>query len=260
MLSPPTCTRKGYTTYTCSRCGDSYVGDYADATGHDYAGVATAPTCTEKGYTTYTCSRCGDSYKEDIDATGHNWGEAQYVWSDENTRVTATRVCLNDASHIETETAIASLTAVEEAKDGLSGSETYSATFNNAAFEQQTKKVWSQICDSEALPGNDQYYDPAAAEATAEAAAEAAAEASAGKAAAAAAAAAAEAAAAKAAGAAAAAAAAGAVPIMRATTVYREELLREPQAPQWQPSEALQGQQPEASRPLSLDALRPLPP
>ena len=31
---------------------------------HDYAAVVTAPTCTQKGYTTYTCT-CGDSYKAD---------------------------------------------------------------------------------------------------------------------------------------------------------------------------------------------------
>ena len=30
--------------------------------GHDYVGVVTDPTCTDGGYTTYTCSRCGDWY------------------------------------------------------------------------------------------------------------------------------------------------------------------------------------------------------
>ena len=43
-----------------------------DALGHDYVGVPTAPTCTEAGYTTYTWSRCGNSYTEAGDpATGH---------------------------------------------------------------------------------------------------------------------------------------------------------------------------------------------
>ncbi len=99
-VTAPTCTAKGYTTYTCS-CGDSYVANYTDkiahtgstwitdsnatctiagskhkectvchavletaviaATGHTYTSSVTAPTCTAKGYTTYTCS-CGDSY------------------------------------------------------------------------------------------------------------------------------------------------------------------------------------------------------
>ncbi|MCD7769648.1 MAG: CAP domain-containing protein, partial [Oscillospiraceae bacterium] len=61
----PTCTEDGYTTYTCSRCGDSYTGDTVAALGHDYTATVTEPTCTADGYTTYTCSRCGDSYTGD---------------------------------------------------------------------------------------------------------------------------------------------------------------------------------------------------
>ncbi len=72
VVTEPTCTEKGYTTYTCSVCGDSYVADYVDALGHKYDAVVTKPTCTEKGYTTYTCSVCGDSYVADyVDALGH---------------------------------------------------------------------------------------------------------------------------------------------------------------------------------------------
>ena len=42
---------------------------------HDYnSGIVTAPTCTEKGYTTYTCSVCGCNYADDyVDATGHDF-------------------------------------------------------------------------------------------------------------------------------------------------------------------------------------------
>ena len=40
---------------------------------HDYDAVVTEPTCTEQGYTTYTCE-CGDSYVEDyVAATGHTY-------------------------------------------------------------------------------------------------------------------------------------------------------------------------------------------
>ena len=40
---------------------------------HSYTAVVTAPTCTEKGYTTYTCA-CGDSYKKDfVSALGHDF-------------------------------------------------------------------------------------------------------------------------------------------------------------------------------------------
>ena len=34
------------------------------AEGHDYVSELTEPGCTTAGYTTYTCSRCGDSYVE----------------------------------------------------------------------------------------------------------------------------------------------------------------------------------------------------
>ncbi|MBE6933219.1 MAG: DUF1349 domain-containing protein, partial [Ruminococcaceae bacterium] len=41
---------------------------------HTYEKVVTAPTCTEKGYTTYTCSKCGGSYKDDyVDMIPHDF-------------------------------------------------------------------------------------------------------------------------------------------------------------------------------------------
>ena len=111
----PTCTEKGYTTYICSRCGDTYIDDYVDALGHvygewqirtnstctengekfrvcqvcgyeeiakipadghSYETDVIQPDCTEKGYTEYICKVCGYSYKSDyIDAKGHSFGE-----------------------------------------------------------------------------------------------------------------------------------------------------------------------------------------
>ncbi len=76
VVTPPTCTKQGYTTYTCA-CGRSYKDDKTPATGHQYTdAVVTPPTCTKQGYTTYTCA-CGHSYKDDkIPATGHQYTEA----------------------------------------------------------------------------------------------------------------------------------------------------------------------------------------
>ncbi len=37
-VTKPTCTEKGYTTYTCSVCNDSYKGSYTDSLGHSYVG------------------------------------------------------------------------------------------------------------------------------------------------------------------------------------------------------------------------------
>ncbi len=36
VVTPPTCTQKGYTTYTCA-CGDSYKADYTDVIAHTFA-------------------------------------------------------------------------------------------------------------------------------------------------------------------------------------------------------------------------------
>ncbi|MBP3570477.1 MAG: hypothetical protein J6M42_00825, partial [Clostridia bacterium] len=75
VVTAPTCTADGYTTFTCSACGDTYDGEKKPATGHSYTAVVTAPTCTAEGYTTYTCS-CGHSYKADYtDKVPHAMGE-----------------------------------------------------------------------------------------------------------------------------------------------------------------------------------------
>ena len=69
VVTPPTCTEKGYTTHTCS-CGDSYVDTYTDALGHawDSGTVTKQPTATETGVRTYTCTRCHETKTESIPA------------------------------------------------------------------------------------------------------------------------------------------------------------------------------------------------
>ena len=69
----PTCTESGNTAGTyCDICGEYFGVEEIESLGHDYQSQVTAPTCTEQGYTTYTCSRCGDSYVTDfVNATGH---------------------------------------------------------------------------------------------------------------------------------------------------------------------------------------------
>ena len=71
VVTPPTCTEKGYTTHTCA-CGDSYVDTYTNALGHAWDGgtVTKQPTATETGVRTYTCTRCSATKTETIPATG----------------------------------------------------------------------------------------------------------------------------------------------------------------------------------------------
>ena len=87
-ITAPTCTEQGYTTHTCTVCGDSYTDSYVDAIGHNYESVVTAPTYEEQGYTTYTCTNCGHSYTADyvdpliryevLDGNGIEWsGESE---------------------------------------------------------------------------------------------------------------------------------------------------------------------------------------
>lgn len=65
---PATCTEP----QLCSKCGAVLQ----KALGHDYKEEVTAPTCEKMGYTVFTCSRCGDSYKGDYtEATGHKAGD-----------------------------------------------------------------------------------------------------------------------------------------------------------------------------------------
>ena len=74
MVTDPNCTNAGYTTYTCSVCGNSYVANEVQALGHDYEAVVIAPDCVNGGYTTYTCSVCGNSYvANEVQALGHNY-------------------------------------------------------------------------------------------------------------------------------------------------------------------------------------------
>ncbi len=46
------------------------------ATGHSYKAVVTKPTCTKGGYTTYTCEKCGHTYVADrVSSRGHRFSD-----------------------------------------------------------------------------------------------------------------------------------------------------------------------------------------
>ena len=71
-----TCTATGTGRYTwkTTTYGSFYFDVTIAKTAHSYKTTVTAPTCTAQGYTTHTCSSCGDSYKDTYtDALGHKY-------------------------------------------------------------------------------------------------------------------------------------------------------------------------------------------
>ena len=75
VVTAPTCTAGGYTTYTCTACGDSYIADETAALGHTEEAIpGKAASCTEPGLTEgKKCSVCGEilTAQEEIAALGH---------------------------------------------------------------------------------------------------------------------------------------------------------------------------------------------
>ncbi|MGN0458732.1 MAG: leucine-rich repeat protein [Eubacterium sp.] len=92
----PTCTDKGYTTYTCT-CGDNYSSNYVDAKGHIYDSgkVTKEATCTSTGVKTYTCTVCGDTKTETIAKTAHTYKTTttKATTSKNGSKVTKCSVC-----------------------------------------------------------------------------------------------------------------------------------------------------------------------
>ena len=72
----PTCTETGLSEGKhCLICNEVLVAQtVVDALGHSYTEVVTPPTCEEAGYTTKTCSVCGDVVVDNhVDPLGHNY-------------------------------------------------------------------------------------------------------------------------------------------------------------------------------------------
>ena len=78
-VTAPTCTAQGYTTHTCSVCGDSYKDAYTNALGHSYGSWVTdkAATCSAAGTETRTCSRCQNKETRTVAALGH--AESEWI-------------------------------------------------------------------------------------------------------------------------------------------------------------------------------------
>lgn len=108
-VTVPTCTEGGFTTWTCSRCGGSYVDSETQAKGHRFESYTPDgnATCVADGTKTAECANgCGAKYTvaDEGSALGHEWGEWQVTRDPTCTaKGERRRTCENDATHIETE-------------------------------------------------------------------------------------------------------------------------------------------------------------
>ncbi|MBR2539229.1 MAG: leucine-rich repeat protein [Mogibacterium sp.] len=144
-----TCVQDGsYDEVTyCTECGQELERKtiIEEKKGHTFdEGIVTKPaTCETEGVKTFTCSECKVTRTEAIPAFGHDWSEPEYVVAEDNSSITATRICKNDASHTEEETAY-SVSETTAASCEEPGEVTYSVTFENPAFSYDS---WTVIVD-----------------------------------------------------------------------------------------------------------------
>ena len=72
VVTGPTCTEAGYTTYTCDVCSYSHTADATDALGHQWeVDYRIEPTCTEPGEVSNVCKICQETSAEGIPPKGH---------------------------------------------------------------------------------------------------------------------------------------------------------------------------------------------
>ena len=76
----PTCAEEGYKKLTCSECSETKDLVEIPPLGHSHAENDTGtilknPTCTENGIVGYTCVACNEKYEQEIEVTGHTYGE-----------------------------------------------------------------------------------------------------------------------------------------------------------------------------------------
>lgn len=76
-----------------------------------------------------------------VSEIAHDWGEPVYEWADDNSTCTASRVCRNNPDHVAVETAETSYAVKIPPTETTPGVGVYTAEFENALFETQTKEI-----------------------------------------------------------------------------------------------------------------------
>lgn len=145
LKSSATCTSEAVYYKSCA-CGlasstETFTSGAIDPENHALVHhEAQAPTCTAVGWEAYdTCSRCDYTTKVEIPMAAHNYGTPTYVWAANNASCTATRTC-TACQHVENETVNTQQTVTQNHSCTLNELSTFTATFTNTAFAQQTKE------------------------------------------------------------------------------------------------------------------------
>ena len=125
----------------CARNGEHTESETAAIT----AEMTQQPTCTEEGKRALTAAFfiSGFSWQseEAVPALGHDWGEPEYIWSEDHDSVTARRICARNAEHAETETAQATKSELQAAGCQEPGKALAAAVFENSAFQPQQTEL-----------------------------------------------------------------------------------------------------------------------
>lgn len=119
VVTAPTCTADGFTTYTCS-CGETYTADPVAATGHTMETVAAvAGTCATPGYSEHEkCSVCGHEEGKTEVAGDHDYESKITVYPTVDTNGTRTLTC-SACGDVKTETIDAFSASVPAVADVL---------------------------------------------------------------------------------------------------------------------------------------------
>lgn len=94
-VTAPTCTEKGYTTYICSVCGDTYTANEKASLGHNMSEIITivAPSCENEGQDMIKCSRCDYSEIHQTEAMGHYDNDGNNACDDCGKELSASSKC-----------------------------------------------------------------------------------------------------------------------------------------------------------------------
>lgn len=106
--------------------------------------ITKQPTCTTAGERTYKAEFKNEVFvtqtqTEAIAKKGHKYAAPTYSWSADKSTCTASRVCQNDKTHVETEKATVTSAVTTQPTYEKTGVCTYTAAFKNAAFSTQTQ-------------------------------------------------------------------------------------------------------------------------